>query len=97
MSLQFIDAAVYFPQQQTVKIRAISGNRLVECEIARDALLAIGCKEGDDALAVIQRFNTMRADFEIAAMAKFRRAPQSLAITIDRGDLGYVCPRASAA
>jgi hypothetical protein len=89
MSLQFIgDAAVYFPDRQSIKVNALAGDTLVECYATRDALLALGCGSEGDALAITRKFEERRLDFEIAALVKYRRSlrPPSI-ITVTAADL----------
>jgi hypothetical protein len=92
MALQFIgEVPVYFPHRQSVKLSALSGDTLIECYAARDALLAMGCEPEDDAMTIVRKFESRRLDFEIAALVKHRRSLHPApVITITAADLAFI-------
>jgi len=98
MALQFIgEVPVYFPHRQSVKLSALAGDTLVECYATRDALLAMGCDPGDDAMAIIRKFEARRLDFEIAALVKHRRSLTPTAtVMVTAADLAFIGTPAAA-
>jgi hypothetical protein len=97
MSITFIgDECVYLPARHAVKIRAVDGERIIDCYVTRSALDVIGCPY-DDGPDVIRCFQRERDTVEIAAMVKYRRAlAPTTEINIEASDLAFILPAAAA-
>jgi hypothetical protein len=97
MSLTFIgDEGLYLPARDAVKIKAVDGERVIECYVTRSALGAIGCPD-DDGPDLIRHFQRERDTIEIAAMVKYRRAlAPTMELNIEAADLACVLPAAAA-
>jgi hypothetical protein len=97
MSITFIgDECVYLPARDAIKIRAVDGERIIDCYVVRSALDVIGCPD-DDGPDVIRHFHRERDTVEIAAMVKYRRSlAPTLELNIEAADLACILPTAAA-
>ena len=97
MSLTFIgDECVYLPASDAIRIRAVDGERVVDCYVTRSALGVLGCPD-DDGPDLIRYFQRERDTVEIAAMVKYRRAlAPTTEINVEAADLVCVLPAAAA-
>jgi hypothetical protein len=97
MSITFIgDECLYAPARDAIKIRAVDGERVIDCYVTRSALDAIGCPD-DGGPDLIRHFQRERDTVEIAAMVKYRRAlAPTMELNIEAADLGCVLPAAAA-
>jgi hypothetical protein len=97
MSLTFIgDDCLYLPARDAIKIRAVDGERVIDCYVTRSALDVLGCPD-DDGPDLIRYFQREQDTVEIAAMVKYRRAlAPMMKINVEASDLACVLPAAAA-
>jgi hypothetical protein len=95
MSLQFLgETGVYLPQEDAIKITALTVGAHIGCFATRSALEAIGCTRDDPPRKLVDRFEQNRLLFEIAAMIKYRRStnPKVATLVISDEDLKSLEP-----
>lgn len=95
MSLQFLgETGVYLPQQDAIRITALTVGAHIGCLATRSALSAIGCSRDDPPRKLVDRFEQNRLLFEIAAMIKYRRStnPNVAMLVISDEDLKSLEP-----
>ena len=97
MSITFVgDECVYLPARDAIKIKAVDGERVIDCYVTRSALDALGCPD-DDGPDLIRYFRRERDTVEIAAMVTYRRAlAPKMEINVEAADLACVLPAAAA-